>query len=237
MSEVKVYIGKSKKFELYKTNSKIVFLSMLFFFSLNAHSQNYRFSFTSSNAYFSDFNKHPILFSGYSASYFMLSNRFGFGLTYCHYFPKTYYGQIGFYDLITENITKTIPVYAKGGANSFSFGLSFDFVRTKSDKFKIAGLTGLSLFSHTGEIDNEPFLSVYGYSYNVSISSGCVYAGVLFIYKRGYVPVQLSIKRQFSIDKQKYSDFRIPGYFEINAGICFPIIKSPAPNEIRKVSY
>jgi len=217
--------------------SKFLILSVLFFFSFNAHTQNYRLSVTSSNAYFSDFNKHSVLFSGYSASYFMLNNRFGFGVTYCHYFPKTYYGQVGFYDFTADKITKAIPVYAKGSANSFSFGISFDFLRLKSEKFKSAVLAGLSLFDHIGEIDNEPFLSVYGSSDNVSVSSGCFYAGALFIYKIGYVPVQLSIKRQFSIDKQKYSDFKIPGYFEINAGICFPIIKSPPPTKIKKVNY
>lgn len=218
-------------------NSKFLLLLMLFFFSLFAYSQNYRFSITSSNAYFSDFNKHKVLFSGYSASYFILNNRFGFGVTYCHYFPKTYYGQVGFFDFIQDKISKTIPVYAKGAANSFAFGASVDFIRTKSEKTKLSILGGFLLFDHTGNIDNEPFLSTYGTSHEVSVSSGCVYMGLQVIHKLGYIPIQLSLKKIISIDKQKYSDIKIPGYFEINIGICFPIIKSPPPTEIIKINF
>lgn len=237
MSKLKSNNAISEKFELYKINSKLIILSILFFLSLIAHSQNYRFSITNANAYFTDFNKRKVLFTGYSASYVMLSNRFGIEITYSHYFPKTYYGQVAIFDFIQDKVSKIIPVYAKGAANSFAFGASIDFVRTKSEKTKLSLLGGFLIFDHIGNLDNEPFLNIYGTAYDVSVSSGCVYAGLQVIQKIGYVPLQLSIKKIFSIDKQKYNDIKIPGYFEINAGICFPIIKSPPPNEIIKVTY
>jgi len=174
------------------------------------------------------------MFTGFSGSYTFLIKRFGIAFNTNYYLPKTYYGKVTFLNLnVIED--QSIPVYAKGSAFTVGAGMDYDMARTKSGKFKITGSTGFTYFEHSATFDKEPFKRIYGYAYNISVNFFSFYAGLALLYKIGYVPVHLSLKKAFSIDKQEYNDFKVPGFYELNIGVTFPILKSPPPTEIKKI--
>jgi hypothetical protein len=214
---------------------RLIIIFSLGLFCLNGFSQNYRLTVSNSNIYFNNFNEHKVFFFGFSGDYNILIKRFGIDFNVNFYLPKTYYGHVSYLDL-NDLINKTIPVYAKGSAFSVGFGINYDILRTKSEKFKIIGNLGFINFDQTAVFDEEPFLRIYGGTKDIYVSCFSYDVGLIVIYKIGYIPLHLSVKKAFSIDKQQYNDFKVPGFIELDAGISFPILKSPPPTKIKKIN-
>jgi hypothetical protein len=222
-----------------KSRLLILILSV---YSFTAFSQGYRFTLGSSNVYFENFSDRKIIFNGFNAEYTFLFNRLGLSLEVGYYFPKAYYGQVVAinYNTTPENY-HIIPVYIKGSSLLWGMGLTFDIIHRKSQRFKLYAYGGLSNFAHYGKYDEDPFIRLYGQD-NISadnvgeivfgtsgpdIGLGCVF-------KVGNCPVHITIKRTVQITTY---GLEISGYFEGSIGIGFPILKSPPPTEIIKLTY
>lgn len=219
---------------------KIKFLILILsVFSFTAFSQGYRLTLGSSNLYFKNFSNRKIIFNGLNAEYTFLFNRLGLSLECAYYLPKAYYGQIEAGPRYSAN--QTIPVYIKGSSLLWGIGLTFDIIHAKSQKFKLYAYCGYSDFTHYGKYDPDPFVKLYGGKSTERDDVGVFYWGVAgpdiglgCIFKVGNWPVHISIKRTIHKATQTYA---ISGFFEGSIGIGFPILKSPPPTEIKKLTY
>ncbi|MFH2142614.1 MAG: hypothetical protein ABIJ97_09345 [Bacteroidota bacterium] len=199
---------------------------------LNSYSQKFKFSVGSSNIFFENFNERKILFSGFSADYTFLFGRLGWNFEADYYLPQTYYGK-----------TNEIPVYAKGDGFSMGTALYIQIFKPESEKWNIYALSGFSFLTHKGKFNKEPFINnsldmVYNAPVNdidIDVTTGFV--GVGFTYKIGYIPYTICLNRRMKIINDEYDDFITSGYFEAKLCITFPILFTPPPTEIIKITY
>ncbi|PKP23236.1 MAG: hypothetical protein CVU05_00315 [Bacteroidetes bacterium HGW-Bacteroidetes-21] len=204
--------------------------------SLTSFSQSYRLSIGSSQIYLPAFDNKPFYFYGASWQYTFLLNRFGiyFGMNY--YVPKNYYGTVRNYSF-DEFDYKSVKVNARGGGNTFDFGISYDVIRSKSEKLKIAPEFGITIFSHNATYNKDPYIRIYGSAYDISASVFTLRTGINTIFKLGNTPITCTLSRCNRADKMEYDSFQISSFYEIKIGVAFPILVSTPPNQIKRISY
>lgn len=200
------------------------------------YSQSHRISINSSNIYFNDFSQRKVVFNGISSELSILIYRISFdiGVTYC--FPKTYYGLAKYY-AFTDYSDKEIWVYAKGGTFSMWYGGSFEFYKSRSDKISLSSNISILLFTHNGYYDEENFIRIYGGYDNININNFLFGYGLRCVYKLGYIPLFFKVTGNIPLGKQEYNNFKTSSYYQFDAGIALPVIKSPSPDKINKITY
>lgn len=220
---------------------KIVCL-LFFVLSLPVHSQNFRLNLGTSRVMFSNINDRRVSFNGINAEYsYYLFRKAGIYLGYNYYFPSTYFSIVRYWDWEDNTATANIT----GGAHDLEAGMKIRFTNPSTGKIEVSTTIAWSVFFHKGNYDKEQLIRYYGGTFLPDIRNRVlsVYIGPGIIFKAGNLPVSLSGGYNQVVGQgepyDEWDGYSMPfsSSAEIRIGISLPVMRGPAPSEIKMIRY
>lgn len=199
----------------------------------NLYSQNFRLNAGGSFSHFGNIYNREVSFYGFGINYtYYFYKRAGLYMGFDHYFPTTYYGLSYVYE------GPGIPVYITGGANNLNLGLRLKVIDPDSKRIEINATAAISSFIHAGSYHIEEARVD-----EIINHVNSFYAGMELILKKLSLPVAFSGGYNFVLNQEEgykeWDGFSVPfsSSFVVRAAISLPVMKGPAPSQIKKIEY